>query len=222
MDYGKFELFEPRPRKITEKFDRHNPVAPYYLTGLRTRGRGRIWTFKTWPLLGYSGATGAINPSILNGRGLILDAGCGDSPDCAWAMHRWGFKRGVKIDLYDIGQDNEYQARDLKKLEKGRVRFIKGDVCEVQPIEDETVDLVVSNAMIDLIPVEDRTLFYKQMWRVLKPGGVFSIAYVPLKAGYGWDGKRELRKLLGLGFRHLNSGRKSTVIVGKPSPTTQN
>lgn len=212
MDFVKFTATNQR---ITEKFDRHNPTPPYYLTRLRNRGRWRIDDVRRFKISGFSAALGNINLGVLQNKDVIVDAGCGDSPDCAYAIKNWGFKKGFKIDLYDIGQDNEYAARDLKKLERGKVAFIKGDVCEEQAIDNDSVDLIVCNAMIDLIPKEDRVLFYLQACRILKPGGLLSIAYVPLKAGYGFDGLDELRQLRNLGFEHINGGTQAIIILKK-------
>lgn len=208
-----FALSTPPNRR--EKFNRHATEAPFYLTQLRSRGRWRIGDLAL-NRGGFSSALGSINPRMLKSHKVILDAGCGDSPDCAYAIKQWGFERGIKLDLFDIGLDNEYATRDLADLERGKVDFFRSDICENLHAQDETVSLVTCNAMIDLVPVADRPLFYELAWRALEPGGVMSIAYIPLVNGYGWNGWDELRSLRAQGFEHINAGKKSIIIVRKP------
>lgn len=204
-----FVQFYNEPRLIEPaSFDRHSKTPPLYLTQLRSRGDRRSWLYPEMPRWSYSAATGSIRESFLPmNRSIVVDAGCGNAPDALWAIDHLNFKAGIKIDLYEV-----HRYREIRELEAGRVEFIKGDVCEEQPIADESVGLVISNAMIDLIPVADRPLFYKQCYRMLQPGGLLSIAYISLKAGYGWDYLAELEVLRRIGFTQLNRGKNILVM----------
>jgi arsenite methyltransferase len=53
------------------------------------------------------------------------------------------------------------------------VRFVLGDI-EDMPLESESVDAVISNCVMNLVP--DKVKGYGEVYRVLKPGGRFSMS----------------------------------------------
>jgi len=67
-----------------------------------------------------------------------------------------------------------FRARETaKKHDYRNVEFRLGEI-EHMPIESNSVDLVISNCVLNLVP--DKRSAFKEIYRVLKPGGKISIS----------------------------------------------
>lgn len=128
-------------------------------------------------------------------RGVLLDLGCGDSADAAIAAE-WGYD-ATGIDLFPP-TDYEVRAEDLAP-------FARADVAERIPFPDDSVTAAICQAMVDLIEPEARPRFYAEVFRVLKPGGLFALNGISLAHGYGYLGSTEKALCIGAGFVPLNS-----------------
>ena len=56
-------------------------------------------------------------------------------------------------------------------LKPPHVSFVKASLIEPLPIESESVDCILSNCVINLLPLEGKIHIFKEMHRVLKKGG---------------------------------------------------
>ena len=118
---------------------------------------------------------GVANPFSLRGLEAgerVVDAGSGAGFDCFIAAMQVGpGGQVVGIDMLDAMLARSRAA--AQEMGLGNVAFREG-LLEAMPVEDGWADVVTSNGVINLCA--DKKQVFREIWRVLRPGGVLQFA----------------------------------------------
>ena len=119
---------------------------------------------------------------------MVLDLGCGAGTDLLIAAQMTGpTGRAIGVDMTDA------------MLERARVSAVEMGLANVElheslieslPLADGSVDVVISNGVIDLVP--DKDAVFEEIDRVLRPGGRLQIADVVIHTEVSEDARKRI------------------------------
>ncbi|MGI8958381.1 MAG: arsenite methyltransferase [Bryobacteraceae bacterium] len=133
-------------------------------------------------------ALGALNPGET-----VLDLGSGGGIDVLLSARRVGptgkaYGLDMTDDMLALARENQ------RKADVANVEFLKGEIEDI-PLPDNSVDVIISNCVINLSGDKDRVL--REAFRVLKPGGRLAVSDVIVRGDVPSEIRRDMELWVG-------------------------
>jgi arsenite methyltransferase len=139
---------------------------------------------------------GCGNPTALatlNPGEVVLDLGSGGGIDVLLSAKRVGptgkaYGLDMTDEMLNLARENQ------RKAAVENVEFLKGEIENI-PLPDNSVDIIISNCVINLSADKDKVL--AEAFRVLKPGGRFAVSDVVVRGEVPTDLRRNIELWVG-------------------------
>lgn len=153
-------------------------------------------TVSSLPEKAVLSSLGCGNPTALAELGegeVVLDLGSGGGIDALLSGRRVGpTGRVYGVDMTD--EMLELARRNAAEAGAENVEFLKGDI-ESIPLPDGSVDVVISNCVINLAADKGKVL--REAYRVLRPGGRFAVSDIVVRGELPEEVRRSMELWVG-------------------------
>lgn len=170
-------------------------------------------------LLASMGCANPLALANLNPGEVVLDLGSGGGIDVLLSAKRVGptgkaYGLDMTDEMLDLARKNQQEAG----IEN--VQFIKGEIENI-PLPDASVDVIISNCVINLSADKDQVL--REAFRVLKPNGRFAVADIVLTKPVSDEVKRHIGLWTGCvaGALEINEYKTKLVRAGFANPEVE-
>ncbi len=156
-------------------------------------GAGEIAGLPEQALLVSLGCGNPTALATLNPGDVVLDLGSGGGIDVLLSARRVGLAGKV----YGLDMTDEMLAlarANAVKAGAKNVEFMKGDIEQI-PLPDASVDVIISNCVINLSADKSRVL--REAFRVLRPGGRFAVSDVVIRGPVPAELRRSMELWVG-------------------------
>jgi 2-polyprenyl-3-methyl-5-hydroxy-6-metoxy-1,4-benzoquinol methylase len=136
----------------------------------------------------FAGTGNPFSLGVLNPGERVLDAGCGAGLDCLIASRMVG--PGGEVIGVDMTSEMLEKAQKSALAVGAKNLFFKLGFIEDLPVPDGWADVIISNGAINLAP--DKEAVFRDLHRVLKPGGRLQIADILVKKPIPDSAKRNI------------------------------
>jgi len=136
----------------------------------------------------FAGTGNPFSMGRLRPAAVVLDIGCGAGFDTLLAARQVGPAGGViAIDMTEAMLEKTRAGAQLAGLSNVEARHA---YAEELPAADGSIDVVISNGVINLCP--DKMRVMSEVYRVLKPGGRFQIGDIVVHKAVDQDAKDDI------------------------------
>jgi arsenite methyltransferase len=155
----------------------HFQSGPQYAADILHYDLAELETLPEDTTKSFAGVGNPLSVGPIAPGSTVLDVGCGAGMDLLLAATRTG-KEGKAIGIDMTPEMLERTRASASAMNYDHVELRQGDA-ESLPVEDASVDVVISNGVINL--TTDKSAAFGEIARVLKPGGRLLLADIVVK-----------------------------------------